>query len=183
MRHCRYGGQAVIELILGGARSGKSGRAERLAAESGLEVVYLATATAGDGEMARRIEAHRAARPAHWRTVEEPLELARAIGREAAPGRCLIVDCLTLWLTNLLLDDDPHRLARERDALLAQLERAPGRLILVSNEVALGVVPMDALSRRFVDEAGRLHQYVAARADRVTLMVAGLPLIVKGEGR
>ncbi len=168
------------ELILGGARSGKSARAEQLAQASGLEVVYLATATAGDGEMARRIEQHRARRPAHWQTVEEPLALARALRRHATARRCLIVDCLTLWLTNQLLHDDGAQLAQQRRELVALVERLPGWLIFVSNEVNMGVVPMDALSRRFCDEAGWLHQQLAARCERVTLMVAGLPLFAKG---
>lgn len=167
-------------LILGGARSGKSALAERLAAGSGQPVVYLATAQAHDEEMAERIAHHRAQRPAHWRLVEEPLALAAALQRHAAADRCLLVDCLTLWLSNLLGADDEDALAREREALLAALPTLPGRLLLVSNEVGLGVVPMGALSRRFVDEAGRLHQALAAQCDNVYFVAAGLPLALKG---
>ncbi|MCS9377236.1 bifunctional adenosylcobinamide kinase/adenosylcobinamide-phosphate guanylyltransferase [Pseudomonas aeruginosa] len=169
------------DLILGGARSGKSRLAERLAAESGLAVSYIATAQAGDGEMGRRIAEHRARRPAHWRTLEEPLALAATLRSEAEPGRCLLVDCLTLWLTNLLLCDDPLRLDGEREALLECLGALPGRIILVSNETGLGVVPLGELSRRYVDGAGWLHQAIAERCERVTFTVAGLPMPLKGE--
>lgn len=169
------------ELILGGARSGKSRLAERLAQESGLEVIYIATSQALDGEMNSRIRSHRDRRPAHWGLVEEPLELARVLGQQASAQRCLLVDCLTLWLTNLLLLEDDARLAHERDALLACLQRLPGRLIMVSNETGLGVVPMGELTRRFVDEAGLLHQAIAERCQRVVFTVAGLPMILKGD--
>jgi len=171
----------MLELILGGARSGKSRLAERLAADSGLEVVYIATGQAGDGEMAARIAHHRAARPADWGLVEEPLELARALRDNAAPRRCLLVDCLTLWLTNLLMLEDDTRLAMRRDAFLEALGELPGRIILVGNETGLGVVPLGELTRRYVDEAGWLHQAVAERADRVLFTVAGLPMLLKGE--
>lgn len=166
------------ELILGGMRSGKSRYAQTRAQASGLAVTYIATAVAGDAEMAARIERHRADRPAAWTLVEEPLALAAALGQHAAPQRCVIVDCLTLWLTNLLLADEAA-LALERDALLAVLPTLRGRIILVSNEVNMGVVPMDALSRRFCDEAGFLHQALAACCQRVVLLVAGMPLTVK----
>ncbi|UCJ15092.1 bifunctional adenosylcobinamide kinase/adenosylcobinamide-phosphate guanylyltransferase [Pseudomonas sp. MM211] len=169
------------ELILGGARSGKSRLAERLAHESGLEVIYIATSQALDGEMSSRIRSHRDRRPAHWGLVEEPLELARILGEQASAQRCLLVDCLTLWLTNLLLLEDDARLVRERDALLACLANLPGRLILVSNETGLGVVPMGELTRRYVDEAGLLHQAIAERCQRVVFTVAGLPMILKGD--
>jgi len=183
-------------LILGGARSGKSALAERLARESGKEVVYLATAHAGDGEMGARIAHHRARRPAHWITLEEPLALAALLRRECTAGRLLLVDCLTLWLTNLMLCGElcgdaplpeagelllPARFEQERAALLALLDAGlPGELVLVSNEVGMGIVPLGALSRRFADEAGRLNQDVAARAGRVILVAAGLPLVLKG---
>nr|WP_298142123.1 bifunctional adenosylcobinamide kinase/adenosylcobinamide-phosphate guanylyltransferase [uncultured Pseudomonas sp.] len=169
------------ELILGGARSGKSRLAEKLANESGLAVTYIATSQALDGEMSARIHQHRARRPEHWALVEEPLALARVLGELAASERCLLVDCLTLWLTNLLMLDDQGRLAAERDALLACLEGLPGRIILVSNETGLGVVPMGELSRRYVDEAGWLHQALAERCGRVVFTVAGLPMVLKGE--
>lgn len=171
----------MLELILGGARSGKSRLAERLATQSGLAVTYIATSQALDGEMSARIQHHRQRRPAEWGLVEEPLELARALRDNAAPGRCLLVDCLTLWLTNLLMLDDDTRLAMQRDAFLEALAELPGRIILVSNETGLGVVPLGELTRRYVDEAGWLHQAVAERAERVLFTVAGLPMLLKGE--
>ncbi|MBV2206569.1 MAG: bifunctional adenosylcobinamide kinase/adenosylcobinamide-phosphate guanylyltransferase [Pseudomonas sp.] len=170
----------MLELILGGARSGKSRLAERLAADSDLAVTYIATSQALDGEMAARIVHHRQRRPAHWTLVEEPLQLARVLREQAGAQRCLLVDCLTLWLTNLLMLEDPARLAEERDAFLECLGELPGRVILVSNETGLGVVPLGELTRRYVDEAGWLHQAVAAQAERVTFMVAGLPMTLKG---
>ncbi len=168
------------ELILGGARSGKSRLAERLAGESGLAVTYIATSQPLDGEMHARIAHHRARRPAEWGLLEEPLELARVLREQAAPERCLLVDCLTLWLTNLLMLEDDARLAAEREDLLDCLPNLPGRVILVSNETGMGVVPLGELTRRYVDEAGWLHQALAARAERVILTVAGLPLALKG---
>ena len=167
-------------LILGGARSGKSRLAEQLAETSGLPVTYIATSQPLDGEMNERVRLHRERRPAHWGLVEEPLALADVLYAEAAEGRCLLIDCLTLWLTNLLMLDDPERLAAERDALLDCLEQLPGSLVLVSNETGLGVVPMGELTRRYVDHAGLLHQAVAERCQRVVLTVAGLPLMLKG---
>ena len=167
-------------LILGGARSGKSALAERLAVASAREVCYIATAQPLDGEMTRRIAHHRARRPAHWRNVEEPRALACTLVRHAAADRCLLVDCLTLWLSNLLLDADTQRFDVERAALLDALPDLPGDLLLVSNEVGQGIVPLGELSRRFVDEAGRLHQDLAARCQRVLFVTAGLPLALKG---
>lgn len=167
-------------LILGGARSGKSALAERLACESGQAVVYIATAQAHDEEMAARIAHHRDRRPAHWQSVEEPLALADTLRAYARPDRCVLVDCLTLWLSNLLGNADDKRLGHEWDALLNVLPALPGELLFVSNEVGLGVVPMGELTRRFVDEAGRLHQAMAARCERVLFVAAGLPLPLKG---
>lgn len=167
-------------LILGGARSGKSALAERLASESARDVVYIATAQAHDAEMAGRIAHHRARRPAHWQSVEEPLALAETLVACAHSDRCVLVDCLTLWLSNLLGDADDQRLGRECEALLDILPALPGELLFVSNEVGLGVVPMGELTRRFVDEAGRLHQAMAARCERVLFVAAGLPLPLKG---
>jgi adenosylcobinamide kinase/adenosylcobinamide-phosphate guanylyltransferase len=166
----------MIELVIGGARSGKSSYAERQALAGGLPVTYLATATVGDAEMRARIDHHRARRPGAWRTVEEPLALAAALHREAAPERCLLVDCLTLWLSNLLLGPG---LEPQRQALLDVLPTLPGRIILVSNEVGWGIVPENALARRFADEQGRLNQAVAALSRCVTLVAAGLPLNLK----
>lgn len=168
------------DLILGGARSGKSALAEARAAGSGLAVTYIATAQALDTEMAARIDRHRARRPQQWQCVEEPLALAATLRVHAGVGRCLVVDCLTLWLGNLLGDSDSERFARERDALLRTLPALPGRVILVSNEVGQGIVPLGALSRRFVDEAGWLHQALARQCANVGLVVAGLPLWLKG---
>ncbi|MEJ6654719.1 MAG: bifunctional adenosylcobinamide kinase/adenosylcobinamide-phosphate guanylyltransferase [Pseudomonas sp.] len=170
----------MIDLILGGARSGKSSLAERMASSSGLAVTYIATSQPLDEEMRQRIAHHRQRRPAHWELVEEPLALAQVLREQAEPGRCLLVDCLTLWLTNLLLHEDVGRLEQERQALLEVLDELPGRVILVSNETGMGVVPLGELSRRYVDEAGWLHQALASRSDRVQFCVAGLPMLLKG---
>lgn len=179
-------------LVFGGARSGKSAFAERLAQESGKEVLYVATSAAGDGEMAARIAHHRERRPAHWRTVEEELALAQVLRAQCAPQRLVLVDCLTLWLSNLMFCDGrtypdvgavelPQRFHDERAALLAALDEGlPGEVVFVSNEVGMGIVPWGAVSRSFADEAGRLNQAVAARADRAVLVAAGLPLVLKG---
>lgn len=170
----------MIELILGGARSGKSLLAEKRALESALAVTYLATAQAHDDEMAQRIAHHQARRPAAWELIEEPLHLAATLQAMAAGERCLVIDCLTLWLSNLLFaDTDGQLLAQETAALLDVLPRLPGRVILVSNEVGLGIIPLGDITRRFVDEAGRLNQRVAAVAQRVTFVAAGLPLELK----
>lgn len=170
-------------LILGGARSGKSRYAETLARASALEVVYIATATAQDQEMQARIQQHQADRPVVWKTVEEPLALAQTLVEQAHPKRLLLVDCLTLWLTHLLCQGQDSHLAQETAALFEVLPKLPGQLLLVSNEVGQGIVPLGELSRRYVDEAGRLHQRLAAQVDYVALLVAGLPLTVKGEWR
>ena len=179
----------TCELILGGARSGKSREAERCATDSGLAVTVIATAEALDAEMAARIRRHQDDRPAGWRTVEAPVALADALRAEAAPERCVIVDCLTLWLTNLLADahtlpagataEDLPLFRRERDALLAVLPTLPGRILFVANEVGLGLVPETPLGRLFRDEAGRLNQAVAALCPRVVFVAAGLPLVLK----
>ncbi len=167
-------------LILGGARSGKSQLAERMARETGLAVTYVATAQALDAEMDERIAQHRARRPAHWVSVEEPRALAAALRTHAADNHCVLVDCLTLWLTNLLLDADEKVFSRERAALLDTLPTLPGKIILVSNETGMGIVPAGELSRRYSDAAGALHQELAAKCDTVLLTVAGLPLTLKG---
>ena len=169
-------------LVIGGARSGKSAFAQRVVeahAESGeLEPVFLATAAAWDDEMAARIAAHVADRGPAWRTVEATYELAEAIAAESAPGRILLVDCLTLWLSNRLLRDDD--LVAASDALVAALGAAAGPIALVSNEVGQGIVPENALARRFRDAQGRLNQRVAQACRSVVLVVAGLPLVIKG---
>jgi adenosylcobinamide kinase/adenosylcobinamide-phosphate guanylyltransferase len=167
-------------LILGGARSGKSALAERLAGEGGRQVLYLATAQPGDAEMAARIAHHRARRSSQWLCVEEPLHLADALRAHARADRCILVDCLTLWLSNALGHADAQCYEREREQLLTLLPQLPGELLLVSNEVGLGIVPLGALTRLFVDEAGRLHQSIAALSERVLFVAAGLPLALKG---
>lgn len=180
-------------LVLGGARSGKSAYAERLALDSGKEVVYIATArnADSDSEMSARIGHHRARRPAHWITVEQPMALAAALQRWCAPQRLVLVDCLTLWLSNLMFADGaqypdvgtialPQRFHDERADLLHALGQAAGDIVLVSNEVGMGIVPFGALSRCFADEAGRLNQAAAAVCDRAVLVAAGLPLLLKG---
>ncbi len=162
-------------LVLGGARSGKTRHALGLAEATGAPLVMIATAEALDGEMAHRIARHRRERDARWRTVEAPLDLADALAG-VPPEAAAVVDCLTLWLSNLLhAGRDPEA---ETDVLLAAL-RAPGERWLVSNEVGWGVVPDNALARRFRDEAGRLHQRLAAQVERVVLVAAGLPLALK----
>ncbi|MDE2418117.1 MAG: bifunctional adenosylcobinamide kinase/adenosylcobinamide-phosphate guanylyltransferase [Burkholderiales bacterium] len=183
------------ELILGGQRSGKSRRAEQCMAEwlqasPAHRAVFIATAQPGDEEMGQRIARHqsdRALRLPGVVTVEEPLDLAEAIQTHSAPDTLVVVDCLTLWLTNLLMPQDfeknmPLALAEKAQAamFLGALEVAPGPLVLVSNEIGLGVIPMGPPVRAFVDALGRLNQEVARRCNRVTLMVAGLPLAVKG---
>lgn len=168
-------------LILGGVRSGKSRLAERLATESGLPVTYIATATAEDDEMRARIAAHRTRRPDHWQIVEEPLQLASVLTQHATETRCLLIDCLTLWMTNLLIHPDPLRIDIERSAFLDVLARISGPLILVSNETNMGITPLGELSRRYCDESGRLHQDLAKVCDQVVLTVAGLPLVLKGK--
>ena len=170
----------MLQLILGGARSGKSRLAEKLAAESGCAVTYIATSQPLDGEMNERVRHHRERRPGHWALIEEPIELARTLRDNARADTCLLVDCLTLWLTNLLMLEDPQRLSAERDALLQCLAELPGEIVFVSNETGMGVVPLGELTRRYVDEAGWLHQALAERCQRVVLTVAGLPLTLKG---
>ncbi|WP_431476352.1 bifunctional adenosylcobinamide kinase/adenosylcobinamide-phosphate guanylyltransferase [Massilia eburnea] len=178
-------------LVFGGARSGKSAYAERLAVASGKEVVYFATAAAGDAEMTARIAQHRAQRPQHWRTIEEPLALAAALAEWRAPQRLVLVDCLTLWLSNLMFSEGtqypdigmielPSRFHEQRAALLDELAVDRGDLVLVSNEVGMGIVPWGAVTRSYADEAGRLNQSVAAVCDRVAFIAAGLPLMLKG---
>jgi adenosylcobinamide kinase / adenosylcobinamide-phosphate guanylyltransferase len=177
-----------LTFILGGARSGKSAYAERLAAQSGLPVTYIATArvdAARDAEFAERVRHHRERRPAHWRLVEAPLDLADALRAADDAGHCVLIDCLTLWLNNLLFTgdcvDESARLptsafAAFDDALAATC----GKVIVVSNEIGLGVVPLGSLTRLYVDELGRLNQRVAAASTRAVFMAAGLPLALKG---
>ena len=168
------------ELILGGVRSGKSRLAEQHAQDSGLQVVYIATAEVRDEEMRQRVAQHQARRPDDWKLIEARGNLAEILQRESGEGRCLLVDCLTLWLTQLLCDSDATKLRRECDTLLQALPQFPGHIIFVSVESNLGVMPMDALTRRYCDEIGLLHQALARQCDKVILTVAGLPHYLKG---
>jgi adenosylcobinamide kinase/adenosylcobinamide-phosphate guanylyltransferase len=169
-----------VTLVLGGARSGKSSYAERLAEGAGGSCIYLATAAAGDAEMAERIARHRARRGERWRTHEEPLALAEALATVARPEAAVLVDCLTLWLSNIMLAD--LDVENKCGNLVAALPRLRGPVIFVANEVGLGIVPDNALARRFRDEAGRLNQAVAAAAQSVVFLAAGLPLVLKQPG-
>jgi adenosylcobinamide kinase/adenosylcobinamide-phosphate guanylyltransferase len=164
--------------VLGGARSGKSTFATRIVSESGLERVFVATATRSDDEMSERIDRHRADRGAGWRTIEEPLALVEVLARESRAGRVILVDCLTLWLSNLMFSDG-HDIERETAALADAVRRSPTPLVLVSNEVGLGIVPMTPLGRQFRDAQGRLNQMIAAAAPNAVQVVAGLPLWLK----
>ncbi len=169
---------ASVTLVLGGARSGKSRYAERLVEGCGGGPVYIATGEAGDAEMVERIAHHRARRGRHWQTVEAPLELAAALAASVAPDRGVLVECLTLWLANLI--EAGRDVADEIARLLAALPALDGPVVFVANEVGLGIVPDNALARAFRDHAGRLNQDIAAAADRVVFVAAGLPLVLKG---
>ncbi len=166
---------AELTLILGGAKSGKTAHA---LASCPAPHCYIATAQASDSEMELRIAAHKAERGASWALAEAPLDLAQAIGTEAAEGRTLLIDCLTLWLSNLMHKN--RALNTEVDALLGASKKAPGRIVMVSNEVGLGLVPMEKLSRDFRDAQGSLNQKVAAAASHVRFIAAGLPMVLKG---
>lgn len=181
----------MLELILGGARSGKSLLAEQRAKESGRRVLYIATAELRDTEMRQRIAHHQARRPPEWGLIEAPLQLTEALQQHAAADTCILVDCMTLWLTNWLYAGqaatqaeaqqpvDCALLRKALDDLHASLPHLPGQIVMVSNEVGSGIVPMHPVSRLFADEQGRLNQAIAAYAQRVTLVVAGLPLSIK----
>ena len=165
------------KLILGGARSGKSGFAQRQAENLPGELIYVATAQALDAEMEDRIARHRAERGARWQTFEAPLDLAGAIETRSRPGNVLLVDCLTLWASNLMFSESD--LARAIGGLTSALGKAPGKIILVSNEVGLGIVPDNPLARRFRDVAGEVNQAVARSVDSVVFVAAGLPMVLK----
>ena len=166
-----------VTLVLGGARSGKSSFAERITVAHPRGCVYVATAEIGDEEMAERVRKHQARREAHWRTIEAPLELAPAIVSETGQGAAVLVDCLTLWLSNLMAAGrDP---AKETEELVRALGQAGGPVVFVSNEVGLGIVPDNALARAFRDHAGRLNQRMAEVANNVFFVAAGLPLRLK----
>lgn len=177
-----------MTLILGGARSGKSALAQKMAAEGGRAVLYVATATAGDEEMATRIAAHRAERPAHWHTLEAPLQVGAAIAAAGAAAEVVLVDCLTLLANNILgrlpetisAPEAEAALAAEVDDLLTAYQASGAEWIIVSNEVGLGLVPPYPLGRVYRDALGRANQRLAAASDDVLFMVAGLPLALKG---
>jgi len=167
-------------LILGGARSGKSRYAENLAVKSNKKLLYIATASVQDDEMLARVEQHKKDRKSQqWITIEEPLSLAQALQENATTDTIILVDCLTMWLNNLLANNNKLRLQTELKSLLTCLESLPCEVIFVSNEVGMGIVPMGELTRQFVDESGRLHQQLAQIVDIVVIMVAGLPLFIK----
>ena len=168
-----------ITLVIGGARSGKSEHAELLVAQSGLSPFYLATATAGDGEMMNRIIQHQERRGDKWQTVEEPVNLVAALQKASSTESAVLVDCLTLWLSNLMtLSRD---IECETRALTAALPSLTGPVVFVTNEVGLGIVPANSLAREFRDHAGQLNQAVAFAANHVTMMVSGLPMTLKSE--
>ncbi|MFT5889042.1 MAG: adenosylcobinamide kinase/adenosylcobinamide-phosphate guanylyltransferase [Zhongshania sp.] len=170
----------MLELYLGGARSGKSRLAEQRIIGTGLDKIYLATATAGDVEMTTRIAHHQVQREGEgWSTVEAPEELTAAIQHNAGAKTAILVDCLTLWLSNCLAKENTELWQQVKKQFLEALATAPGHIVLVSNEVGHGIVPLGSLSRQFVDESGRLHQDLAAMADRVVLVTAGLEQVLK----
>lgn len=173
----------AIHLVLGGARSGKSAYAEQLAMKSELPVTYIATAQVYDKEFATRVEHHQARRPKDWKLIESPFQLAKTLSTHANAERCLIVDCLTLWLAQCICPDCevPEAISweQERLALLEVLSTLRGTIILVSNEVGMGIVPLGEINRQFQDEQGRLNQEVAKLADQVCFIAAGLPLTLK----
>jgi adenosylcobinamide kinase/adenosylcobinamide-phosphate guanylyltransferase len=173
-----------ITLILGGARSGKSAYAESLAKESNLPVTYIATAQVYDNEFRVRVQHHKDRRPKGWNLTEEPHHLSQALIGLASENQCLIIDCLTLWLAQWICPDckppQDSNWQTERIAFLKLLPTLPGKIILVSNEVGMGIVPLGEINRQFQDEQGRLNQNVASIADKVIFIAAGLPLLLKG---
>jgi len=174
----------TTHLILGGARSGKSRYAEQRASALELPVTYIATAQVYDDEFAKRVAHHKDQRPKHWTVIESPIHLAKTLRENDQPEQCIIVDCLTLWLAQCICDDCelPEQVAwqDERQALLETLPTLQSEVVLVSNEVGMGIVPLGEINRQFQDEQGRLNQAVAQLTDKVTFVAAGLPLILKG---
>jgi adenosylcobinamide kinase/adenosylcobinamide-phosphate guanylyltransferase len=171
-----------ITLVLGGARSGKSSYAEKLATLSDQNVVYVATAQIRDRAIQERVSQHQQSRPSEWLTVESPLALGDVLVEHAKQGTTVLVDCLTMWVTNLLCENDAStKLKKEQHSFFTALKAIKGDVIFVSNEVGMGIIPMGDLTRDYVDIAGRLHQDIAAVADNVVLVVAGLPMMVKGK--
>lgn len=171
----------MMQLILGGARSGKSRLAEQIAKDSNLNVTYIATAQAFDREMQARIEHHQAQRPGHWTVIEEPLYLADCLIELDQPNQLILVDCLTLWMSNLLMHENAELQMQQCQKLLDIVPILQAEVILVSNETGLGVIPMGEISRKFVDESGRLHQQLGQIAEKVIFCVAGFPMMLKGE--
>jgi len=173
-----------LHLILGGARSGKSAYAETLASQSELPVTYIATAQVYDEEFKQRIAHHQSRRPSYWTTIEQPFKLAQTLVSHDQPEACLIVDCLTLWLAQCICPDcaptEGVDWQQERAALLDVLPKLQSKVLLVSNEVGMGIVPLGEINRQFQDEQGRLNQAVAAQAQQVSFIAAGLPLKLKG---
>ena len=173
-----------VHLILGGARSGKSAYAEKLAAASGLPVTYIATAQVYDQEFQQRVDHHQQRRPSHWTTLEQSFALGETLRRHAQPEQCIIVDCLTLWLAQCICTDceQPANFswAEERESLLEVIPKLPGLVLIVSNEVGMGIVPLGEINRQFQDEQGRLNQAIAKLANKVSFIAAGLPLTLKG---
>ncbi|HOY70301.1 MAG TPA: bifunctional adenosylcobinamide kinase/adenosylcobinamide-phosphate guanylyltransferase [Methylotenera sp.] len=173
-----------IHLILGGARSGKSAYAEKLAIATAQPVTYIATAQIYDAEFGNRVAHHKARRPSDWRTIEQPFNLGATLLNTAKPDPCIIIDCLTLWLAQCICPDcerpPTFDWPTERQALLDALAKLAGTVIIVSNEVGMGIVPLGEINRQFQDEQGRLNQAVAQLADQVTFIAAGLPLKLKG---
>lgn len=179
----------TLVFILGGARSGKSAYAQQLAARMGERVLFVATATAGDEEMAARIARHRAARPAHWRTLEVPTGIGRALKEHIGDAQIVLLDCLSLWIANLMgegeapAEEIERRVMEELEDLVGVYRAHPASLVVVSNEVGMGLVPVYPLGRLYRDVLGRANQWMAAQADQVILMVAGLPVPIKGQGK
>ncbi|UUA72593.1 bifunctional adenosylcobinamide kinase/adenosylcobinamide-phosphate guanylyltransferase [Cellvibrio sp. QJXJ] len=171
----------MITLVLGGARSGKSRYAEQLASNSQLPVLYIATATALDEEMSARIAHHQTQRPSEWALCECPLQLAETLAYESQKPQCILVDCLTLWLNNQLFHYPQQDFSLLFKQLIDSLQNSQAQIIFVANEVGLGIIPLGEISRQFVDEAGRLNQALAQRADTVFFIAAGLPLQLKGD--
>ncbi|RBP83226.1 bifunctional adenosylcobinamide kinase/adenosylcobinamide-phosphate guanylyltransferase [Marinomonas rhizomae] len=166
-------------LVLGGVRSGKSAFAQEQVAACGKPVCYVATSQVWDADMADRVRLHKDNRPKEWRLIEEPVSLASVLHSLNSPDQAVIVECFTLWMTNLLGLENEVRLEEEKQALLMAIEVFEGDLVLVSSEVGLGIMPMNALARRFGDEAGAMNQALAELTDRVTFVAAGLPLPLK----
>ncbi len=171
----------MIELILGGARSGKSQLAESIALAKSKQLYYLATAEGKDDEMIERIQQHQARRGDRWKLIEEPINLADVLMNAQDKEHCFLIDCLTLWVSNLLMLKDEVAFNNQKQQLLDCLDNFEGDIIFVSNEVGLGIIPMGAINRRFVDEAGWLNQAIAKKSDRVVFTVSGIPQVLKGE--